>query len=137
MKAKETKMRTSVTKKTLLLALLLATSSTWAGWVLVAQTNNIDSYIDPSTIRNDGVMRKLWVIKDLKQRNSSGWMSVRVRQEYDCKEERYRSLSSSLYAEPMAGGTVMFAQNLEKPDSWIHIPPGTDAEAIMKTVCAR
>ena len=131
-------MRTTVNRKTLLLSLLLlVTASAWAEWVKVNETSKEKYYIDPSTIRKDGAMRKFWAIKDFKQFNSSGWMSMRFRQEYDCKEERYRALSASSYAEPMAGGTAMFTNNFEKPDSWTDIPPGTDAAAIMKFVCTQ
>lgn len=131
-------MRTTVNRKTFLLSLLLfITASAWAEWAKINEISTEKYYIDPSTIRKDGVMRKFWALKDFKQLNSSGWMSMRFRQEYDCKEERYRGLSISSYAEPMAEGRVMFTNNFEKPDSWKDIPPGTDVEAIMKFVCTQ
>lgn len=129
-------MQTTVTKKTLLLALMLATGSAWGGWVKVTETSQATYHIDPSTNRKDGVMRKVWGIQDLKKLESNGWASVRSRNEYDCKEERYRALSLRAHSKPMAGGTAMFTNSFEKPDSWRQIPPGTDVEAIMKIVCA-
>jgi len=131
-------MNTFATKK-IILACVLASSaaSAFAEWTSVAETSQATYYIDLSTIRKDGVMRKVWGIHDLKKLESNGWASVRSRNEYDCKEERYRALSLSSHSEPMAGGTAMFTNRFENPDSWRQIPPGTDVEAIMKIVCAR
>ena len=44
---------------TLLAPLLLVTGSAWAEWVLVAEGNTANLYIDPSTIRKDGNLVKV------------------------------------------------------------------------------
>lgn len=128
-------MRTSVIKRTLLLALLLATSSAWAGWVLVAQNDDIDFYIDPKTIRKDGNFVRVWEIQDLKQRAKDGELSRRMRLEYDCKQERQRALSYSTHSEPMARGKTILS--FTPPSEWVEIPPNTSVEFSLKIVCAR
>lgn len=121
--------------KTLLLALLLVTGPAWAEWVKIDSGDLRDFYIDPQTIRIDGNLRRVWIIQNLKERDKSGALSRRAREEYDCKQERYRVLSFSSQSESMAGGTALF--ELEEPLKWRDIPPGSIGEAMLKIVCTR
>ena len=123
---------------TLLAPLLLVTGSAWAEWVWVAESDNANLYIDPSTIRKDGNLVKVWKISDLKQRHKDGELSRRVRAEYDCKEERYRVLSLSEHSGPMASGTTLFTHDyLGEPDKWKQIPPESVGETVQKIVCSK
>jgi len=129
-------MKTSVNRKALLLPLLLlATGSAWAGWEKVSTTAEDTAYVDRATIRKDGNLRKVWEITDLKQRDTTGAMSVRARFEYDCKDERYMLLTLSTHTEPMAGGTTIVSG--KGSEKWQEIPPGTAAEHMLKIVCAQ
>jgi len=126
-------MRTSIIKKKLLLALLLATSSAWAGWVQVGQVDSSDFYIDPETIRKDGNLVKVWQMSDLKKQTKEGVLSRRGRFEYDCKQERFRTLSITTHSEPMAGGETL--DSLTPNGNWLDIPPSSAVAAILKIVC--
>ena len=126
-------MQTAVIKKTLLLALLLVTSSAWAGWVQVSQNDDSYFYIDPETTRKDGNLVRVWGIRDLKQRSKEGELSIRSRSEYDCKQERRRTLSFSAHSEPMAGGKTL--ESLTEAGNWNDIPPGSVGSTILKIVC--
>ena len=92
-------------------------------------------YIDPTTIRKDGNFRKVWQLNDLKERHKDGELSRRVRNEYDCKKERFRVLSFSTHSEPMANGMSLYQSSAESTE-WNDIPPGTFAETVLKIVCA-
>ncbi len=128
-------MQTSVNRKTLLLPLLLlVTGSAWAGWEKISTT--ADLYIDPATIRKDGNLRKMWSIRDFKQRDKEGAMSIRTRIEYDCKDERRKILTISTHTEPMAGGTTIESYG-EDPKGWVEIPPGSTDEIMLKIACAK
>ena len=91
--------------------LTLAAAPAWAEWVKVSDTDVAIVYIDPSTIRKDGNLRRVWGITDLKRRDMNGEMSRRVLYEYDCKEERFRILSMTGHAGPMANGKVVSEVN--------------------------
>ena len=121
--------------KTLLLALLLVTGSAWAEWVRVSGNDAADIYIDPATIRIDGGLRRVWEVQDLKQRHKDGELSRRTRNEYDCKQERYKTLSISEHSGPMASGTTLISGIPNS--SWRDIPPGSIGEAVLKIVCAQ
>jgi hypothetical protein len=58
-----------------------------------------------------------------------------VRFEYNCKEERFRVMTVSTHSEPMADGETL--TNWTAVDTWGDVAPGTAAETIMKTVCAK
>lgn len=128
-------MRTSVIKRTLLLALLFATSPAWAGWVLAVQTADGDFYIDPETIRKNGDFVIVWSLVDMKQRSKSGILSLQTREEYDCKEERTRALSIITHSEPMARGEIL--ANYTETRLWMAIPPGSPNEEKLKFVCRK
>lgn len=121
--------------KTLLLALLLVTGSAWAEWVRVGESDAIEQYIDPATIRKDGNLVRVWTIQNLKQRHKNGELSLRVRYEYDCKQERLKFLSGTEHSGPMASGTELRSDI--GSGQWNDIPPGTVGESVLKIVCAK
>ena len=117
----------------ILCLLAFVTSPAWAEWVKVRETKDATFYIDTATIRKDGHFRKIWEVKDFRERDTGGEMSVRFLSEYDCKEERYRVLSLSSHSEPMAGGHIVISG--DDPSHWVAIPPDTLGEITMKRVC--
>jgi len=86
-------------------------------------------------IRKDGNMRRVWQLVDNKRRNIVGEVSRRMRQEFDCKQERYRSLGISGHAKPMAGGEIL--KSLGEDKEWREVPPNTPVEDIFRIVCAK
>lgn len=120
----------------LLLCLLFISGSASAEWVRVDETDELYSYFDPTTIRKDGNLRKVWQIQDLKQRGKAGELSRRYRAEYDCKNDRYRLLSSSFHPQPMASGMSLF-QSTEEDTKWTDFPPKTVGETVLKIICAK
>ena len=131
----KTEIQTSVIKKTLLLALLVATSSAWAEWVKMGASDGITFYVDPTTLRKDGSLRKVWELYDFKQPEKNGAMSFRVRAEYDCKEERQRKLAYRYHPEPMAQGASF--NKLDGAGKWTEIVPGSFADTHLKRICNR
>jgi hypothetical protein len=118
-----------------LLASLVLTGTAWAGWVKVANTDLIDYYIDPASIRKDGNLRMVWELQNLKQRHKDGELSRRGRNEYDCKQERRRNLSFSMHSESMAEGTTLISGS--NSSQWADMPPDTIGEWVLKIVCAK
>lgn len=107
-----------------------------AKWEPVAETPQNTYYIDYDAIREDGNIRKLWSIRDYKQRSQSGAMSSRLREEFNCKEEKQKLLSLTTFSESMARGDVV----LDVPNTgndWENILPGSAAEVILDAICAK
>lgn len=109
-----------------------------AKWVKVdeAEDGSIAFYIDPDSIRKNGNLRKVRQIQNLKQRDKDGFMSRRMLKEYDCKEERSRTLSLSTHSDPMAGGVTLWSKDYSD-NEWSAIPPNTVGETLLKIICAK
>ena len=127
-------MPTSIAAKVLLFALLLVTSSAWALWINIGETDTAIFYVDPASILKDGNLRKVWVITELKERDPDGHISSRVRYEFDCKGEVYKYLALSTHSEPMAAGKII-APNRIGSSGWNEIPPGTFVASVQNIVC--
>jgi len=122
-------------KKLFLIGLMMLASSAWAEWVMYSKNESETFYYDPATIRKDGNMRRVWELQDLRMRRKNGDMSVRMRIEYDCKQESYRFLGLSGHSEPMAGGAVLGMEG--EDNKWRAIAPDTNANTILNLVCSK
>ena len=120
--------------KVLLIVLTFFTSSSvWANWVLVGETHEAKFFIDYSTIRKEGSLSKVWQMTNLNERGSDGEMSVRTRNEYDCKEERRRIIDISTHTGVTAQGRTLLSDS--SPGAWTYIAPKTINEMILKIIC--
>jgi hypothetical protein len=120
--------------KKLLLVLLLVTNSAWAEWVKISETEDAVFYIDPTTLRKSGNLRRIWAFEDIKK-SIDGMLSSRSRDEYDCKNERHRSLAFSAYSASMLKGKTLGSSDSET--EWQDIPPNTPRETTLRFVCSR
>ena len=123
-------------KELLIAMFLIATSSAWAEWVKIGESDGVDNYMDPASINMDDNLRRVWQIYDFKQRDKNSAMSIRVRMEYDCKQERSRVLSYSSHSEPMTSGTEL-RRGSGRDAPWEDLPPGSAGELILKRACAK
>lgn len=119
----------------LTLLLALAAVPARADWFEIAQTAEGAIFIDPSTMRWNGDLHTVWEIQNLKQRHQGGEHSRRVLKEYDCKDERGRSLAFSTHSEPMGNGETLYSQTT--PTRWRQYSPGSVGYATLKIVCAQ
>jgi hypothetical protein len=122
-------------KKLFLVCLMMLAGSAWAEWMRIGATDSENFFYDPTTIRKDGNIRRVWELRDFGKRNKDGEMSLRARVEYDCKQESYRVLGLSTHSEPMAEGKALYAEN--RDNIWKVIPPASASEAMFKIVCAK
>jgi hypothetical protein len=124
-------------KKLLFFLLIFISSSAWTGWVPIANSDSGDTefYVDPATIRKEGVLRKFWKMVNLKNRNKNGDISFRFRDELDCKEEKFRNLNITTFSEKMLSGEI--TNNFNTIGKWVYIAPGTLDEAVMEYVCRK
>jgi hypothetical protein len=134
-------------KRKVRLALILGILSNpaVANWVEVASDETSTLYADPTTIRKAKGMVKMWSLVDYKSiavvyraapaSSPAPYMSKRMQSEYDCKEQRMRTLDISTHSGPMADGTKLFSYS--SPSKWESIPPGTIEETLWKRACSK
>lgn len=124
--------------KYLLSFLMLIATPVWADWVEVAFSDGgVIHHIDPTTIRKEGNFSKVWTMENLPSARTMGdinnvW-SMRSRMEFDCKQERRRSLSISAHSERYARGETLGQEN--SPTQWIDLPPNSVGIIILNRVC--
>ena len=125
-------------KKLILALLMFISCSLRAEWVLIGESTDGSAtiYVDPATIRREGVLVKYWRLTDIRVRNKDGNMSWRTRDELDCKKERSRVTSMTTFSDSMLGGSLNGNFNYPN-DEWADIPPGTLDAVKMKYVCAK
>ena len=122
--------------KSLLLALAIFVSCpVWAEWVLVDGDYKDGHFVDPKTIRKEGHIRRVWILKNLKAADREGTLSRRGRMEVDCKNERYKWLSMTGHSEVMAGGNITANSN-QPANDWTDIAPDTAGEGIKDFICS-
>ena len=127
-------------KAILMMLLAVVSSSAAAGWVEVGgnETGAI-YYADPATIRKAVNRVKMWILVDYKTtRVSSGgmpYMSMKAHVEYDCKEERVRTLYYSNHSGNMAGGKSVFSD--DDPAKWSPVPRATIQEDLWEIACGK
>ena len=119
------------------LLLLLALPVGAQEWKAFSQVPGEEThYIDLSSIRVTGHMRRVWTLADLSSRNQYGAQSQRSLVEVDCKEQRIRALTYAELAEPMGRGKVLRSENFDPPDRWFFAVPGSTGAHLVRTVCA-
>ena len=124
-------------KNSLIGLLLMAVSAgAMAEWTKIGGTANYDEYADLSTIRKSGGTAKMWVLTDYKKaqttHNGKSFLSIMVRHEYDCNEEKIRSLSLYGYEGNMKNGDKVGGDDTGE---WKSILPESVGEAHFKIAC--
>ena len=92
------------------------------------------AYADPDTIRKTGNTVKMWSLLDYKMAEEElGTISVRQKEEYDCKEKQLRTLFESFHTGHMADGETVFIHNVR--GDWEPALPDSVAEAVLEFAC--
>ena len=128
-------------KKILVLLLLMVSTNVFAEWTWFDDSaGGVGFYIDYETIKKKGHKVKMWSLLDSKTvKKSSGgkeYLSVVMRQEYNCEEETSRQLDFYLYSGNMKQGEIVYSITNIK-DEPISILPGSIDEGLFKIACGK
>ena len=119
--------------KKILYILLIISIPAYADWIKLASSTDGDMYVESNSIRKNGNSVLFWSLQDYKQKNELGDLSMKLRQEINCKEETIKMISIVSYSKNMGLGNVNLSGNASREIT--HIPPGTLNEEIYKFVC--
>lgn len=120
-------------KNLFICCLLFFTIPSFASWYAVQETDDSIIHIDPDTLKKDGVYRKMWHYEERKVIGEFKDKSVRSLKEYDCKNDKIRILSFSMFPESnLKGRTIM---SVDTPSIWIDLAPNTPSFNIAKLIC--
>ena len=123
----------------LTLYLAAASSASQAAWLEIGANETGTFYVDPPTIQRSGDIVKMWYLVDFKSTqvdtNTKSFLSSKDQSEYDCKQERSRSLYYNNYSEKMGSGKIIFT--LKDALQWRPTGSGTIAAALLKIACSK
>lgn len=114
-------------------------TETKAGWVYVGDDETVTAYSAPATRRKAGNKVTMWDLADFKMvqelfgLGGKSYMSVRQQNEYNCKENKSRSLHSTAHSGNMGEGEII--GRLNKPGDWESVPPNSRIELLWKFAC--
>ena len=123
-------------KKILLLLTILISSNVFADWVFVTYApapDNIDYYIDKSTIKKNKNIARVWAKLNYFEKDEFGDQSYRILYEINCKDELFTMLDASAFQEiDFKGKMTSITLNGLKPQ---HIPPNSTISEVMNVIC--
>lgn len=108
-------------------------------WVAVRHNKYATGYANPATIVKDGNIAKMWSLVDCKFAShfigGYPFMSITSLEEFDCKENKLRTLFYSLYPGKMGEGKVIFSDS--NPSKWEPVLPDSAMEDYLKIACGK
>lgn len=127
-------------KAILVMLLIIASNGAMAEWEAIGTSSNgVVTYAEPSTIRRSGDMVKMWSLYDYKTAgvvNGKLYLSIKAQDEYDCKDERSRTIYGSYHSGNM-GRDGSHSRTNRPDDIWTPIPPGSAIELLWKIACGK
>ena len=125
-----------------LVALLLVPASTSAmaeEWIYVGRGDieNV-AYAQPSSISKHGNITTMSVMNDYKYAKSLvdvRYSSMSSQDEYDCDQERTRTVSATFYSGKMASGKVVYSYNDTSSD-WFPVAQNSLGSLMLNVACA-
>ena len=117
-------------KKIIFLILVLIASNANARWKFVGEGSGGPYFYDGDTITKEGDIKTVLMMANY---NSGG--SGVSKMEFNCKEERYTSLSTKSYSEASLGGKLTGEEGVKSPNS--PIPGNTVLETLFKFICVK
>lgn len=122
-------------RATLLLFVLSLPVPAWADWMQYGvDEDGTDYFLDPETLQIINGNVRVWVLNNYPTKRPDGNMSAHAFQEIDCTQRRMRVLSFAQFAEPFAGGRILFSTN--ERSEWMFVAPSTMGARLMTRVCS-
>lgn len=127
----------------LVLSLCVLPGPAWAEWVALDaryQSHPLQTaYVDPGTILKQGHQVTLSALIDWKwmqgNRSPTRFFSTKFTKQYDCTENKVRTLAATDYYGHMGTGEVIGGGPYASADDWVAIEPGTLNQGLWEAAC--
>lgn len=111
-----------------------------ADWKLIGDDieQGVKTSIDKNTISKKGTMAQMWSVVDYESPRSADGkvhLSTKSLDEYDCKNEQYRTLAFYWYSSHKGDGELVYSET--NPGTVQPIIPGSVGEIAWKIVCGK
>mgnify|MGYP006145993183 FL=1 len=121
---------------------LISSSAVAAEWMQIpnASDNSFNLHLNMEEVTNSGNKAKMWVMYDSTsaQALASGekYLSVKMLNEYDCKEIKSRTIFYSWHSENMGAGISISTKDSPKA-KWKPILPRSDGKISQRIACLK
>jgi len=105
-----------------------------AMWVTVTRNEVATVYVDSASILRTGSFRRVAVVYDLAKPDATGQQSVKSYFEYNCAENKYKTLSSTSHPNKMGNGPVL--KSIEVPAEWRPVSQDNLSRQLFGFTCA-
>jgi hypothetical protein len=114
--------------------LMMFSSTSYAEWRKISESvDGISYYVDFKRIRKHGGYIYFWQLSNYSKPNNDGNLSAKKYSQGDCKQFRYKILSSSYHKEPMGRGRSDGQDPVKK--GWKYPHPNSVIETSLIAVC--
>jgi hypothetical protein len=120
--------------------LVLSSGPACAEWVKVSDSDEIGKtvYVDPTKIRRNSNLAKMWQFYDYKTVQTVGgvrFLSAKEQWEFDCAEDRSRVLALKEYSGNMGSGTVVYTNS--QVGKWLPVMPDSIGQTVWNVACGK
>jgi hypothetical protein len=128
-----------------LLAIVSINANATGEWVKIGRDSphSVTVYVAPATIRKADGHVKMWSLYDgdlgkyiFNYKNYKPFMSIKMQTEYDCKEEKGRTLATLAYSKKMGRGDSYDIKDFN-PEKWSTVIPDTMDERQFRFACGK
>jgi hypothetical protein len=120
----------------LILLGLVLSQPVWAEWTKIGSPAQVTFYVDFGTVKKTATGRRAWILHDRKtpfQTPNGDAFSMAFLNEYDCADERHRTLQFTAYSEAMGRGKSLGGSSDVR--EWSVPVPQSVAAYLLKAVC--
>jgi hypothetical protein len=129
-----------MTRLLLFILFFLSSVPAYAEWMAVGGNEEAGAtvYADPSTIRRNRNLAKVWHLNDFKTVqivNGISYLSVKAQHEYDCTKDRERIIALMKFSGNMGSGKVVFKDSNKR--KWRPVTPGSVSHDLGEIACSK
>ena len=125
-----------------LVAVIAITSSSialaQAKWVMLHEDDRFSYYVDINSVKKNNQFARAWTLIEYKTPRQNGYFltkSLVSLEEYDCKEDKTRTLSQTQYTGSMGQGEKL-SVDLSN-EKWVYIIPNSINDSMEKFTCKK
>ena len=120
--------------------LVLSNGPAYAEWVAIGGNDQIGmtTYVDPTTIRRNSNLVKIWQLNDFKTAQiveDRSFLSTKKQREFNCAEERTRILAATQFSGNMGNSKVVWVNSNEQ--KWEPVVPGSISQTLLEFACGK
>jgi hypothetical protein len=118
--------------------LVLSSGSAYAEWIKVSESDEAGKtvYVDPTTIRRNSNLVKMWQFYDYKTVQTVGsirFLTAKEQWEFDCAEERSRVVARKEFSGNMGSGTMVSTNS--QVGKWVPVIPDSIGRTVWEVAC--